>query len=267
MEDFASPYKFTRGQRGIFAEVYFPKKVVYQGEIFEALEDGLKEKLVREHLTINLRSILEEMAEYPQIFDPNQYTRTNLVDPLYHPSALEALRRIDQYISPFHGWSMYEVDGVFRNEVTGQLDDERTQVIRLIFRFEDPLKALAKEAGCYDVFEALMRWVMAEHNRLDHVLPWGDEEQNRFLKLHSAWPEHKQQFVFNHYRPIARSLKKWMDDIALFIYGYLVRRFWSKAVARGRQEDEIWVVSFFNMNLNIVKRQTRRESNDPNPPA
>lgn len=205
------------------------------------------------------------MGDYPQIFDPHQYTRTDLADPSYHPSALEAIKRIEDYRSPFYGWSMYEVDGVYLNETTGQLDDERTQVIRLIFRLENPLKNVAIEAGCYDVFEALVRWIMAEHNRLDHVLPWSDEEQDRFLKLHGGWPDYKQKFVADHYKEIARAVKKWIDDISLFIYGFLVRRFWVMAVALEREEDEIWTVSFFNLNLNIVKRQKRRESNDPNP--
>ena len=46
-----------------------------------------------------------------------------------------------------------------------------------------------------------------------------------------------------------------MDDIALFIYAYLVRRFWVQVMAKGRKEDEIFTLSFFNANLNIAKHQ------------
>lgn len=153
---------------------------------------------------------------------------------------------------------MYEVDGAFLNE-NGKLYDERTQVIRLLFRFDNPLKKKAKAEKCYDVFEAMLRWIMAEQGRLDHSFPWSDGERERFLELHEVWSARKLEFVERHYDQIAKATKKWMDDIALFIFGYLVRRFWVDVSAKGSKEDGIWTVSLFNANLNIVKRQKRRK--------
>ena len=95
---------------------------------------------------------------------------------------------------------------------------------------------------------------MAEHNRLDHVLPWNRGERDRFLALHGSWTGYKRKFVNKYYKRIAKEVKRWIDDINLFIFGYLVRRFWEEAVAQELKEDEIWVASFFNLNLNIVKR-------------
>ncbi len=46
-----------------------------------------------------------------------------------------------------------------------------------------------------------------------------------------------------------------IDDVNLFIFGYLVRRFWEEALLCGTKEEELWVTSFFTLNLNIVKQQ------------
>jgi hypothetical protein len=100
---------------------------------------------------------------------------------------------------------------------------------------------------------------MAEQGRLDHSFPWSDGELERFLELHETWPVYKLKFAERYYDQTARVVKKWMDNIALFVFGYLVRRFWVEVFAQGSKEDEIWAVSLFNANLNIVKRQKRRK--------
>jgi hypothetical protein len=255
--DTATPYVFMRGQRGIFFEVYFPKKVAYQPEIFSALKMGLIERRVKGYLTLHLFEIREEMLDYLHLFDPDQYRRERWIE-LPEVSPSQAKARIDQYASPFYGWSMYEVDGTFLN-ANGVLSDERTQVIRLLFRFEHKIKQKARAMKCYDVFEAMLRWIMAEQGRLDHTFPWSDGEQERFLELHEVWSVRKLEFAERYYDQLARAVKKWMDDIALFIFGYLVRRFWVEVSKQGSKEDEIWTVSFFNTNLNIVKRQKRQK--------
>lgn len=46
---------------------------------------------------------------------------------------------------------------------------------------------------------------------------------------------------------------KWIDDCALFVFGYLVRKFWKEVVKQRSREDEIWVTSFLNLDINAVK--------------
>lgn len=250
------PYVFMRGRRSILAEVLFPKRVSYQREVLAALEEGLDEDAVKVYLsdTANLPSIMQEMSEYPQLFDPLQYERTAAVEPLII-TIKHARQRIDTYRSHFYGWSMYAVEGMFVGR-RRRLDEELTQVVRLIFRLESRYEREAKRRGCYDVLEALMRWVMSESGRFDHVLPWSATEKARFMELHGGTlPPHKQAFFDRRYEAITKEIKKWVDDTGLFVFGYLVRRFWMQAIAGGRREDEIWVANFFSMNLNIVKRQ------------
>jgi len=246
-------YAFRRGRRAILAEVLFPKKVAYQPEIFRALKGGLEKERVKAELRSAAGELLQEMQEYPQLFDPDQYNRNRMPRHL-DISIEEAQRRLDMYESHFHGWSMYEVDGMFEGVVAGTLYEERTQVIRLIFRLDSEHEETAKAEGCYDVLESLMRWVMAEPYRLDHILPWSKSEKNRFLKLHSTWPRHKRTFLDKHYEPLTKEIKKWIDDAGLFVFGYLVRRFWKEVLVQALEEEEIWVVNWFNVNLNIVKR-------------
>jgi hypothetical protein len=180
------PYVFIRGQRGILAEVYFPKKVIYQGVIFKALQEGVLGEKVKTYLQVGISDIIQEMKDYPQLFDPNQYERD---EPLVagNVSVEEARQRISIYQSRFCGWSMYEVDGVFWSEERQEIIDELTQVIRLIFRMESSFTEEARRRECYDVLEGMKRWIMAEHNRLDHVLPWSKEEQDRFILLHGSF--------------------------------------------------------------------------------
>lgn len=261
MNEATPPYIFFRGQRGIFAEVYFPKKVIYQSEVFTALQEGFLEETVKKYFERNISGIIQEMGDYPQLFDPHQYERDQPVAPT-SVSVEEARQRIATYQSRFYGSSMYEVDGVFWSDTRQKIIDERTQIIRLIFRIESSFTEEARRMESYDVLEAMKRWIMAEHNRLDHVLPWSKEEQDHFIVLHGVWPEHKREFVVQYYERVAKEAKRWIDDINLFIFGYLVRRFWKEVVSlhvrEQDKEEELWVASFFNLNLNIVKLQKEK---------
>lgn len=249
------PYVYTRGQRGFFAEIYFPKKIAYQGEISAALEDGLYEDRVRRRLTGSIDNLLVELGDYPDLFDPRKYERERMVQRRRIRRA-EALERIEMYRSSFKGWSMYEVDGMFLNEETNMLDEERTQIIRILFRPQSSFAQDALQRRCYDVFETITAWVTGDpvHRRLDGQRAWSRQEKSRFMASLEPWARQKREFAQEYFEPIAKEVSKWIDDCALFIFGYLVRRFWTQVVERQLSEDQIWVTSFFNLNINIVQR-------------
>ena len=260
------PYEFHRGRRAISADLHLPKRVIYQTHIFEALKAGLDEQLVKIYLNDHIDDIIREMHEYTLLFDPLQYERIRPPRQTVF-SADEARQRIAMYHSHFKGWSMFEVDGVYLNEspekidlpILERIDDERTQILRLIFRLDSAYEGIAKAERCYDVLEAIMRWVMAEHGRLDHVFPWRRGEKQRFFRLHGSWPRHKRAFVETYYETVAKEVKKWIDDTGMFVFCFLVRIFWEGVIASKSREVEIWTANFFNMNLNIVKETLREQ--------
>lgn len=60
-------YVYRRGQHGIYAEVYFPRRISAQGIIYTALELGFKEDVVKDYLVANVPTLLSEIKEYQQI--------------------------------------------------------------------------------------------------------------------------------------------------------------------------------------------------------
>lgn len=248
-------YLFTRGQRGIFSEVYFPKKVAYQGTIFTALEEGHDEGVVKTYLEDNARSLLIELADYPyDLFDPYRYGTVRRPSKQESPLT-KAKKRIGMYVSPFKGWSMYEVDGVFFTKERAY--EELTQVVRLMFRVnvDKRYERLARKNDCRDVFRSMLLFIMRTRDHIEGETPWDTATMTRFMDIHEPWRnQRKRKFAERHFSNIAREVRKWIDDCALFTFGYIVRKFSKKVLETGRLEDEIWVTSFFDLTLNIIRR-------------
>jgi len=95
---------------------------------------------------------------------------------------------------------------------------------------------------------------LSEPVRLDHVLPWSRRERAKFFALHEPWRRKQRAFADEYFDPVVKEVRKWVDDTGLFIFGFLVRRFWGEVLRLGRREDEIWITSFFNLNINVVER-------------
>ena len=62
-----------RGQSGIFAEVYFPRRIAAQGTIFGVLEDGYQEVKVKKYLQKIADVLLQELQGYQHLFNPLWY--------------------------------------------------------------------------------------------------------------------------------------------------------------------------------------------------
>ena len=146
-------YVFARSERGIFCEIYFPKRAAYMGRIFNALRFGLNENKVKLYLRNNVRALLDEFQGYPALFDPHNYSTTKLRTTT--PSLEEALERVEMYRSPFAGWSVYSVDGVFLKQ-DGRMDEEAVQAVRIMFRFESSFETHAARANCSDVLRSIL---------------------------------------------------------------------------------------------------------------
>lgn len=221
-----------RSQRGIFAEVYFPRRVATQGTIFNALEEGYSEAKVKKYLEGHVGVLLQELQYFHHLFDsqwfdvPERRRRK--------PTKEEALARIASYTSPFSGLSNYVVDGVFFGE-GGVMIEEATQVVRLMFRFDSSYASIASEAQCHDVLRAMLFWIITRQGRLSDLSPWHSAERKRFLKEYEPMSKRKRAFVEKYFELVARETFKWMSDCFLFVFGYLVRQFSEKLTERGRQ--------------------------------
>lgn len=261
-------YVFTPAERAIYAEIYFPKKVVYQPAIFYALRYGHDEKIVRTYLRDNVEALLTELKEYRQLLNPHQYEfEPKRGQP---PTLEEARRRIDVYVSYYKGWSMYEVDGVWEatkppllegtpalpvgEEEAPRLVEERTQVIRLMFRLPSTYEEEARHAGCFDVLRAIIYWTIGIQGSLNEHRSWSRAEQARFMVHHTPWPKKKAAFARRYFARVAKEVEKWIDDCGLFIFGYLVRKFAENVLKEKEEEAEIWVTSFFTLGVNVIKR-------------
>ena len=251
-------YPFARSERGIFCEIYFPKRAAYMGKIFDSLRYGLNEKVVKKYLHRNVQALLDEFRSYPALFDPNNYSTTK---PRTTSSSLEEAReRIEMYKSPFAGWSIYSADGVFFIEIEKEgkvkMDEEAVQVVRIMFRFKSSFKTQAEEANCNDVLRSILFWVIGQQGRLHKA--WSAEEKRKFIARHEPWSKHKKVFAEQYFTDIAKEVTRWIDDRALFVFGYLVRQFWEHVLAEKMYEAEIWVSSLFDQLLNVVKREIGR---------
>jgi hypothetical protein len=90
-------------------EIYLPKKLEYQSELYATLRDGHSHEKVTEWLL----------------------HRQEHVRPLLPPLLRHAFgRRLETRHRVYYGFSMYEVDGVFFDGETPM--EDRTQVLRLI---------------------------------------------------------------------------------------------------------------------------------------
>jgi len=148
--------------------------------------------------------------------------------------------RIDKIASFYYGYSMYEVDGVFFSPQKGSIE-ERTQIIRLMF-FPNLEEVQTLEPKIeYKKLRSLV-----------HKLLKGDAKDRETLgQLNQA---------------VAEYIKKWIDDIALFLFGYILFELCEQIKQLNEYEgqsieEEIWLTSFWNLRVNRVKVTIAADSN------
>jgi hypothetical protein len=208
------PYQFQSYQPGVFIELYLPKKSMYQGMLYEALTDGFEFEKVKSHFRDKAKR--EKIYQLLEAYDEVK----NIED------------RIEK-IEPFYwGYSMYEVDGVFFDPDKG-IEEERTQIIRIMF--------LPKMETIHQLVPRM------EYSKLRRAV-------NKILKA-----DRDEREELRKYQPqLVEYLNKWRGDVGLFLFGYIIFKLCSrinevKADAEDELEKEIWLTSFWNLQVNKVK--------------
>lgn len=222
MSDLFPGYKFQAGESGIFVEIYLPKKARFQGVLYQTLSDGFHIERVQEHLTQRF----DEIARFMEEYYPFEFTK-------------ESIPHMPQVMG---GYSLYEVDGVFYDSDAKAPVEERTQVVRIMFRTPDQSRLLASDPE-------LRKQIVREFLRFT-----GDKA--RFAEHRPPGlvitPEQEAEFLL-----IIQQLRDWVTYVAVFIFGFVVYQFCKrigelKNESGIRPEDEIWVTSFWNVGINRI---------------
>jgi len=103
-------YRFHNAEKGVMYEIMLPKKIQYQDFLFTSLVDGIRSFTFSEYFKQNKDSVKQLFEKYSDII----YMKRDLLelfDTDFHPI--------------FQGYSMYEVDGVFRHDSSVAFDEER----------------------------------------------------------------------------------------------------------------------------------------------
>jgi hypothetical protein len=221
------PYRTWAGEPGLMIEVYLPKKVAYQGGLHEALKLALEDasrseadSLVADYL-LHRRSRLQRM-----IFDS--------MPPLSE-------ERAGKIVKVFSGFSLYEVDGVFWTDKGEQhVFEERTQVLRLLFRpnYIELFERIAEED--------LRAELMEDVRRFRQLLV----SQNKDLLGLFERRENKDKPLSELQRTVLSAVKEWKENVMFFVFGYVVAKL---TEIPGFNEEELWVTSFRNTVINVVK--------------
>lgn len=256
----ATRYVFHRSDPGFYSEIYFPKKAAYQGAIFDALRTGFYADKVQAYLKGRAAELLVELKAWPQLLDPEQYDRDTGVPP-QSLTKRQAVKRIGTYESVFRGYSIYSVDGVYFHPDTGEVNEESTQVVRLLFNFDRAADLRAQTPpALHDIFQCLCRWLVDRGILADELCAWSPGEQEKFLAQYSHWPADHLAYARQHFQAVAKRVTRWMDDCALFIFGYLVRAFSERVLREKMSEKEILVVSFLDPYVNVVRRLSNTDA-------
>lgn len=218
------PYVIHPAEPGAQAELYLPKKALYQGGLYDTLTAGFE----LEHLRAHFR----DPAKRPRIAD---LLRRHDIEPLSP----------DQIVQTCWGYSLYEMDGVFKTSDParrGQVDEERVQVVRLIFRpdMDEVLRLQPDGARARQIVQILQAQGAQLGGGLGALGPLSEADQR-----------------------LIGFLQTFFASVRLFLVGYLLfeicDRLWQLNQELGlKLEDEIWVTLSPNLSINrlVVPDQT-----------
>lgn len=235
-------YQMFRGEAGVFAELYLPKKAHYQGVLYDTLTEGFSIDRVRSHF-IEHRFDVENYLADAKIL----YNLSDLAEPediQLTPVAVENMPDL------FFGYSMYEVDGVFRGKSQSQVVvEERTQVIRMMFRFDVDrcLSDLDLSSTEKDSANLAGEAYLRSHH-------WRRDLFNRdYLQLPSAGLTAQQL------DQITIRVARWARYICIFVFGFIVFKVCKRInelfanELLDHPEEEIWVTFFWNLVINRIR--------------
>ena len=234
------PYRVRPAEPGILTEIFLAKRAELQGALYQTLTSGLRVSHLRDHF----RGADPAKRERIRKFLKKGWTFQR---PEYTDEEIEAFPRL------FFGYSLYEVDGVFLKDRTPAphaddldanyvIEEERSQVIRIIFRYD----CADRSPKVIDFLKAGLRDPLSEMGSLadnyTELRPQIDAEVAEELAKLDRWIRYAGLFLFGYL----------VFEICDTIQGVDVMRYGQRDFSVIRQ-DEIWVTSLWNLNMNVVQ--------------
>lgn len=239
-------YEFRAGEPGIWAEIYLPKRSEYQGTLYETLSKGLNLSFHEHFMDPAKKDSIQKLL--------NIYTDISS----YNEKLITSYQK--KFPNIFSGYSMYEVDGVFKSwEIEDLIYEERTQVIKIFF------------VPNYDVlYKKLKNWKKEEvrsfarkYFRNSQISP--DSFKKTYEVIDSALLEKKGSVK------IIKYLNDYINCAGLIVFGYIVYevtqqllfllnqknlRLKAKKKRKTKKlkplEEEIWVTSIWGFTVNKI---------------
>lgn len=241
-----SDYKFLPAVSAIFVEIFLPKKAKYQGTLYDTLTNGFKLNY-KEHFNGEKRADIQHFLEEYTLEGENI---SEMIDGF--------VERGERF---FFGYSMYEVDGVFVSDKKDKkgdnvLDEERTQVIKLIFKLSDQevLKKVKRKYRRTSITLNKIRALIGMGLQSTHqkTLSVGQTSSDKTPKDESSEYNYfkgltkKEREVYSYIEGLT---KDWVDDAGIFLFGYIIYE-----LSRGvnKVEEQIWVTSVWDAKVNVV---------------
>jgi hypothetical protein len=241
------PYRAQPNEPSIFVEIYLPKKAHLQGVLYTTLTHGLRRDAVRAHFA--------ELADTRRVAELARLhsLSSNCWAVLDRDLTAE---EIAEFPRLFYGYSMYEVDGCSLKHVGDAPNDpdsnydlveERTQVIRLVFKYT----SADQSERTINYIKAALRDPLSESGSI--------EENYRDQAWIRNMPDEARDELARVYQ--------WMRYVGWMLYGFVLYRICQGIVElestnletrSSVKQDEIWVTSLWNLNVNVITWDEQR---------
>lgn len=213
-------YRMLAYEPTVFVEIYLPKRTLYQPLLFDILTKGFDLDYVKKHFwsKSKRKSIVSFLSGNPAWAN---------FDKFY----------VDKLQEFFVGYSLYEVDGVYKGqERNNPIIEERTQIVRLVFRI-DVAQVLKESRSLLNDYEA--RALIGDYLRFHHR---GKTEE----------------VLDKAKKAILDVVEDWREQIGFFTFGYIIFELCSGIESLFEQdqipktEEEIWVTHLADVELDRV---------------
>ena len=252
----ARRYKFQNAELGVMSEIMLPKKMQYQGFLFSSLLTGIEDFSFWRYYNQkgNKEKIDSLLENYPSL--------TNI--------SKSRLMHLDvEFKDIFKGYSMYEVDGVFKFDKKSKYNfvEERTQIIKVYYipnyeKIQSKINGMLSKKTAKlelqtiinfaDLFFANSKVTSYDvENVMNRIKPLIDEENLKALGFTGNKDAMNEQINYlNDY------FNDWVDAVAFFTFGFIMNELTNHLKRMDKEgeipwpEEQIWVASQWGVLIN-----------------